>query len=319
VDSRVSIEFSPNRTGNLCDQIVAVIRWQIGTGSLKPLDPLPSLRGAERAWGVNRHTVRQAYRLLEAEGVLQTKRGAGTIVAPGIPQPSGPAFRTFLLGTIRTARERFGVSAEELAQHITGAANTTSLQFRVVAVVECNLPQAQELSELVAARWPVRAIPWLVSQAAPPPGLILGTLFHAAEIRKRWKHRVADMAFGALDLEARFGQRVKTALAKSGRHVLYVCERDQDIARCMAEHIRQMLPAGILMKPILIRNIDVALSDPQAAAILVAPRVWLEIPESIRRRSNVVRVSYEFSEVALGEFAVRLGLAPKPRGVSIAR
>ena len=51
-------------------------------GTLRPEDPVPSVRELASQLAVNPRTVLQAYRELEREGVFYVRRGRGTFVAP---------------------------------------------------------------------------------------------------------------------------------------------------------------------------------------------------------------------------------------------
>jgi GntR family transcriptional regulator len=59
------------------------LRAAVSSGTLRPGDRLPALRDLAGELGVNHNTVRAAVARLEADGVLETRHGAGTFVAPG--------------------------------------------------------------------------------------------------------------------------------------------------------------------------------------------------------------------------------------------
>ena len=61
-------------------QIIDQIKSQIESGELKPGDRLPPERQFSEMLGVNRHTVREALKVLEYMGVVEGKTGIGTIV-----------------------------------------------------------------------------------------------------------------------------------------------------------------------------------------------------------------------------------------------
>jgi GntR family transcriptional regulator/MocR family aminotransferase len=74
-------------------QIYDRIRGAISGGVLKPGDRIPSARALASELGLARGTVDAAYSLLSAEGYIQSRGQAGTIVAPDLKMP-GPISRT---------------------------------------------------------------------------------------------------------------------------------------------------------------------------------------------------------------------------------
>src|SRR6476661_687338 len=70
-------------------QIYDRFRGAIGGGLLKPGDRIPSARALTRELGLARGTIEAAYSLLAAEGYIQARGQAGTIVAPDL-KPQAP-------------------------------------------------------------------------------------------------------------------------------------------------------------------------------------------------------------------------------------
>jgi GntR family transcriptional regulator len=63
-------------------QIMDEVRRAISVGTLRPEEPLPSVRELAAELVVNPRTVSQAYQELEREGVVYVRRGQGTFVSP---------------------------------------------------------------------------------------------------------------------------------------------------------------------------------------------------------------------------------------------
>mgnify|MGYP005858221685 CR=1 FL=1 len=61
-------------------QIVEQIRWAAAEGRLKPGDRLLPVRALAERLGVNASTVARAYRILEMDGVVETRQRGGTLV-----------------------------------------------------------------------------------------------------------------------------------------------------------------------------------------------------------------------------------------------
>lgn len=78
-----------NSTDPLYRQIYERFRSAIAQGTLAPGDRIPSARALAKEMGVARGTIEVAYSLLGAEGYIQTRGQAGTVVTPDL-QPQAP-------------------------------------------------------------------------------------------------------------------------------------------------------------------------------------------------------------------------------------
>src|SRR5580698_4545737 len=76
-------------------QIYARFRRAIAGGLLKPGDRIPSARALTQELGLARGTIEAAYSLLSAEGYIQSRGQAGTIVTPDL-KPRTPVARPML-------------------------------------------------------------------------------------------------------------------------------------------------------------------------------------------------------------------------------
>jgi GntR family transcriptional regulator len=61
-------------------QLVDQIRYAAASGSLRPGEPLPSIRPLAEQLRLNRNTVAKAYAELESQGVIETIAGKGCFV-----------------------------------------------------------------------------------------------------------------------------------------------------------------------------------------------------------------------------------------------
>jgi GntR family transcriptional regulator/MocR family aminotransferase len=86
--SRIS-PLDPTATEPFYRQIYDRFRSAIASGSLKPGDRIPSARALTQELGLSRGTIDTAYSLLAAEGYIEARGQAGTIVTPGL-QPRAP-------------------------------------------------------------------------------------------------------------------------------------------------------------------------------------------------------------------------------------
>lgn len=99
------IRVDPASSVALNEQIKAGLRGLIARGTLRPGDPAPSIRGLAESLKVNPNTVARAVRELVLEGVLEVRRGEGTVVADGAPRKAR--------GGLDEARGRLGESLRQ--------------------------------------------------------------------------------------------------------------------------------------------------------------------------------------------------------------
>src|SRR5262245_45774680 len=87
----------------LAAQIRARIALLIADGAIAPGEGLPTVRAFARQLGVNVNTVRAAYARLEADGLVQTRHGVGTVVLQAdaaTAPPSGGRLGTDTVGVV---------------------------------------------------------------------------------------------------------------------------------------------------------------------------------------------------------------------------
>lgn len=82
MDLLSKINVNPRLDTTLAQQLSQQFTWFIASGQLQPDDILPSVRQLSRHLGINLHTVRSAYQKLEADGLVKTRQGLGTIILP---------------------------------------------------------------------------------------------------------------------------------------------------------------------------------------------------------------------------------------------
>ena len=80
-------------------QIVQQVKAAAAGGTLRPGDALPSVRSLAEELRINRNTAARAYAELEAEGVIETRQGAGCFLKANGASPLRRAVRSERLAT----------------------------------------------------------------------------------------------------------------------------------------------------------------------------------------------------------------------------
>ncbi len=114
------VNLDPRDARPLYLQIVDEVRRALVLGTLRPEDPMPSVRELASQLAVNPRTVSQAYGELEREGIVYVRRGQGTFVSPDV-HPKARERRALAREVARRAlREawRSGLDLEELVKSL---------------------------------------------------------------------------------------------------------------------------------------------------------------------------------------------------------
>ncbi|MCA1556098.1 MAG: GntR family transcriptional regulator [Acidobacteria bacterium] len=119
---------------------------------------LPTVKDLSQKLEINFETIRKAYKELEKEGLISTKRGRGTFADGRLsprPQMRSPASSELeLIDSVKGASKKLlqtGMGLEEVRKIITQALDEVSLECsrQIVVFTECNLLQINQISELL--------------------------------------------------------------------------------------------------------------------------------------------------------------------------
>ncbi len=79
------LKVDPSAAEPVYSQIVSQVKHAVASGLLRNGDRLPSIRGLARELRINPNTVIHAYRELEIENVIESRRGQGSFVTGAGP------------------------------------------------------------------------------------------------------------------------------------------------------------------------------------------------------------------------------------------
>ncbi|QDT30356.1 GntR family transcriptional regulator [Gimesia panareensis] len=98
-------------------QVVNQVKFLVASGRLQPHDQLPSVRGLAQQLTITPNTVARAYRELEAEGVVISRRGSGVYISDGVSPLSSKEKRRILnerMDALLTESRQLGVDEQTL-------------------------------------------------------------------------------------------------------------------------------------------------------------------------------------------------------------
>jgi GntR family transcriptional repressor for pyruvate dehydrogenase complex len=99
------VDFKPIKTKKIYEEIIEQIRVMISNGTLRPGDRLMSERELAEKFQVGRSAVREAFRVMEAMGVIKVKPGEGTFINETTADSLVNAFSSVMIVDEKTLRE----------------------------------------------------------------------------------------------------------------------------------------------------------------------------------------------------------------------
>ena len=107
----MEFDIAPTSANPIYRQIVEQVQRLVASGQLPPGADLPSVRAVALQHAINPMTVSKAYSLLEAQGLLERRRGLSMVVAAQHTQATPNASRVELL---RPTLEKAAAEARQL-------------------------------------------------------------------------------------------------------------------------------------------------------------------------------------------------------------
>jgi GntR family transcriptional regulator len=175
-------------------QLDWAFRAAVGSGALRPGERLPGLREVAEQLGVSHNTLRAAVARLEADGVLETRHGAGTYVARGAGAGAAEAAHAALVGETAQRARAAGIAPRALAAALYVSDADDSAAVDEEAGRRRALRDELAVLDRVLVELEAR-LPEPLSHPAPAPsrGARLLTVAELGEQRDRLIRRIADV------------------------------------------------------------------------------------------------------------------------------
>jgi len=311
-------------------QLVDQLRLLVTTGELGPGARLPSARHLAANLGVNRNTTLRAYMVLAREGLVDGRRGGGTVVIGPKPDARGsvrmPPQLAEKVRQLVAASSELGLNTGDLLAYIAnqsdGHARRSDLR---VAFVECNPESLDHYVGRIREEFGVNVVPVLLSgvaETARKGGLreidcIVSTFFHLSEVRRLLRDTV-DVELFAIGVRPHLS--VLEALEHLSRRasvgVMYY-ERPGDLLAAerlarMAEAVAHAGVRELRVKPVLVRSALSAHDTAGLDALVVRPEnvapIRQKLPPSIpiiEFKNDLDVASRQFLGEVFDDLAVR--------------
>jgi len=316
---RISLGYQiSNRQESVYDHCLMMIgcgKWPAGTR-------LPSIRNAEREWGVNRIAIQQAYKKLASQGIAVSKPNSGYYVTgqESIHRISNHRveLESLYQAFSDTIGKTTGLAPLPVFRYLAKLAQIRDKEAPMCAFVECTLTQAEAHAREITDRLGLSVMPMTIADIAGKQhriprhiGILLTTYFHSTQLMPLGKSGRLEVVTVPIEVSPQL-----IDLAKYSRNVLILLEKEQQTARTVAEDAGRIL--GCPPLEIKITNdihstlIDVLESprSPEVPApfVLVSPHEWGSIDRRWRDHPNVQLVPFRIREEAWDLIADVLGM-----------
>jgi DNA-binding transcriptional regulator YhcF (GntR family) len=222
------------------------VKYYISTGEIQSNQQLPTVNGLAKELGVNFETVRKAYKDLEREGLLVSKRGMGTFVSGhGTPKvalsPASQSESAWIDSIKRAVNQllQMGMEPDEVKRSLDEIRTQAVLQNqkRYVLFAECNNLQAAEISRELRKHLPLEVKPVLIkdlpqllnSKAQIDSQLVavVTTGFHLNEVRTILKDQPVRIEFIITNMSPETRHKIE-AFSKKSRFA-FICRDAESI------------------------------------------------------------------------------------------
>jgi len=290
-------------------------------GRLHPGDRVMSVRRLADLTGMNRKTVHRAYRVLEHEGFLSVRPGAGTYVASDATVSHSQDDLVRAMNRSRSEAHALGLSPSVYADFVQSALNG-GLQGLPVAVVECNYEQIEMIARdlrngLGVAPRPVLLADLITNPTAAVKGTwsVVTTDCHRAEVDAAV--RSVGVAVHRVALNAEFPETIMRWARTCG---VVIVVRDTRFGDVFLRFLGQLgatpeMLARIRVEPM--GRLRAALCEVgDKAVVLVSPLIEKEYAAQIPTGARRASAHWRLAEGALDGLraALAFDLASKRKG-----
>ncbi len=286
-------------------QLKDLIKYYISTGAIKDSEQLPGVIALSVELKINFETVRKAYKELEKEGLVCTKRGRGTfVILPGAPLSVSrgrlvPEVQAEPEKELRHAIKRLlrkGKKEEDITILFDRAlkeASSESADFLII-FTECSEFQVNEISRVLREQLSVDVKPVVVGNLKTEIDslvdlerrllAVVTTGFHLNEVRKIIDHRPVDIQILITQMSPE--TRLRLSSFSPDTKFGFIC-RDVDSISVYTDMLKTELGEDIKISSCLIadeamvdailRDVDVLLVTPSAYEV-IKPRTPDRLP-----------------------------------------
>lgn len=278
--------------------------YEIATGKWPPRLKLPSVREAEKLWGVNRLTVLSAYRELEKIGLVKSKNRSGYYVTENDDNEVLDTGLIELYDVVKILiNKRTDFDLSYAFRYFNAMAISESRTNPVYAFLECTLQQAEDHANEIYQKLNVLVRPiclceddTLIPDIPESVQTLMTTGFHIKEVRsigKKLKKRVVNIS---IEVDPGIFNKIRDQINKA-----IVVELENNMSSNISSDIRRLMER-VNVEAKLVKNIEKdilsMIADPANQLILVSPRIWGRSSPIIKKDKKVKLIRFRISDAS---------------------
>ena len=274
--------------------------YKIATGKWSPGIKLPSLREAEKIWGVNRLTVLSAYRELEQIGLAKSRDRSGYYVSDNTGNQDQISQLSVLYEKVKKMISKStDAHLSYVFKYFESLAVSETKDHPNFAFLECTESQAADHANEIFQRLNVYVEPVCLKDNGSTPEMpssiktLLTTGFHLKEVNELGRLTNKPVHLIPIEIDPAVLNRTHIEVNKA-----LIVELEDEMSTGI-KHDLQVLNPEINIEHKLIRNIEsnllTLLDDSQYQLILLSPRIWGRAPLSVRRDKKIRLIRFKIS------------------------
>lgn len=301
-------------------QIVAQLKIAIMLGTLKPGNPLPSIRELEKQTGVGRNIIWRAYSALAGSGAIEiSHRRRARVSSSMYQQEAGDLAKVcdWLGRDILRRLQALNVNPHSFVRFLTQRVAEFDGAHRDIIFVECNAVQARRFSEEISDLWRV-PVPGLeiknLQRLSPAQRLqyskVLTPLYHYEEVQDLCVDSHNKVIALRLDWNAELIKELQALPA--GSRMAFVLQKSEcaDYGDALARSLNHSCPR-LKIEIVSWRNVEETVrlvNSGKYQRLLLSGVIWNEVREETRKSPLVVKRALEINRRSLEEARIQAGV-----------
>lgn len=318
--------YSLSGTENKAEAIVRHCIYMIATGKWSPGFKLPSVRIAEREWGLNRLTVQKAYQQLVERGFVECRVKSGYYVLDksGTRLLSQHRFELENLyeKLVDVIRNTSTFSPLAVFRYMSRLSEMRTAERPDCAFVECTEIQASGHALEIQTRLGIPVMPLTIQEIDSRPErlprevrTVLTTMFHYDELVILEQENERELIAVPIEISPRLIEEIGQR-----RERIILLETEESMARHIAGDALEML-RNFDLEVEVVTDLDSRLHEyierrasGDDKIVLLSPRHWGSVEPSVRAHLFIKPISFSIVDSAWQGIAKAVGM---PHGGSI--